>query len=172
MKIKFLFLIFIIAIAGLTAQVKDYEIGASPFDNTYRQGGLYDYSDPGSVNMRVAVWGFVRYPGRYIVPVRTSVPDLLSLAGGPSDDANLEDIRLYRYMEDSSQVMIKINYNDLLWEDDLRSWKKTLPAVRGGDILLVPGSPRLYFRDWFSITLSLVSTLISLTILIFNIVKD
>lgn len=171
MKLRFVPILFFLLSISLFAQ-KDYEIGASPFGRDMRQGGLYDYSDPASVNMKVAVWGFMRYPGRYIVPVNTTVADLLSYAGGPTDDANLEDIRLYRVMEDSTQIMIKINYNDLFWEDRLESRKKYVPEIKGGDIILVPGAPRLYFKDWFSITLSVVSTLISLSILILNIVKD
>lgn len=171
MKLKFIPILFLLLTISVFAQ-KDYEIGASPLDRNYRQGGLYDYSDPTSVNMKVAVWGFMRYPGRYIVPVNTTVADLLSYAGGPTDDANLEDIRLYRVMEDSTQIMIKINYNDLFWEERLETRKKYVPEIKGGDILLVPGAPRLYFKDWFSITLSVVSTLISLSILILNIVKN
>lgn len=171
MKSKLFFLFFFVLGLSLFAQVKDYEIGVSPLDRNYRQGGLYDYSDPTSVNMRVAVWGFMRYPGRYIVPVNTTVADLLSYAGGPSDDANLEDIRLYRVLEDSTQIMMKIDYNDLLWENKLKRVKKSVPNLRGGDILLVPGAPRLYFKDWFSITLSVVSTLISLSILVLNILR-
>ena len=169
---SFLLVFYLILGLTITAQVKDYEIGVSPTDRNYRQGGLYDYSDPSSVNMKVAVWGFMRYPGRYIVPVETTVADLLSYAGGPSDDANLEDIRLYRVLEDSTQMMMRIDYNDLLWETSLDRSKKYVPEVRAGDIILVPGAPRLYFKDWFSITLSVVSTLISLSILILNIVRN
>lgn len=171
MRLRFVPILFFLLSISLFAQ-KDYEIGASPFGKDFRQGGLFDYSDPTSVNMKVAVWGFMRYPGRYIVPVNTTVADLLSYAGGPTDDANLEDIRLYRVMEDSTQIMIKINYNDLFWEDRLESRKKYIPEIKGGDIIIIPGAPRLYFKDWFSITLSVVSTLISLSILILNIVRD
>lgn len=171
MKLRFIPILFFLLSISLFAQ-KDYEIGSSPLERNYRQGGLYDYSDPTSVNMKVAVWGFMRYPGRYIVPVNTTVADLLSYAGGPTDDANLEDIRLYRVMEDSTQIMIKINYNDLFWEERLASRKKYIPEIKGGDILLVPGAPRLYFKDWFSITLSVISTLISLAILILNITNN
>ncbi|VAX26425.1 hypothetical protein MNBD_IGNAVI01-72, partial [hydrothermal vent metagenome] len=35
-----------------------------------------------------------------------------------------------------------------------------------GDILVVPGSQRLYLRDWIAITLGVVSTLISFTTLL------
>lgn len=168
---SFLLVFYLILGLTITAQVKDYEIGVSPNERLQRTGGLYDYSDPSSVNMKVAVWGFMRYPGRYIVPVETTLADLMSYAGGPSDDADLEDIRLYRLLQDSTQIMMRVDYNSLLWEETLDSRKKTVPSLKGGDILLVPGSPRLYFKDWFSITLSVVSTLISLSILIINIIR-
>ncbi len=59
-----------------------------------RQSGFFDYSDPEAINMRVSVWGFVRYPGRYLVPIYTTVTDLLSYAGGPRDNSNIDDLRL------------------------------------------------------------------------------
>ncbi len=36
-------------------------------------GGYYDYSDPESINIKVSVWGFVKYPGRYVIPEQTTV---------------------------------------------------------------------------------------------------
>ncbi|MDZ7767084.1 MAG: hypothetical protein U5K00_22160 [Melioribacteraceae bacterium] len=122
--------------------------------------------------MKVAVWGFMKYAGRYIVPVNTTVADLFPLPVVRVTDANLEDIRLYRVLPDSTQMMMRIDYNDLLWEPTLEQRKKYIPELRGGDILLVPGAPRLYFKDWFSITLSVISTLISLTILVLNLTRN
>ena len=75
----------------LMAQTKDVELGAKYKTSLDRQGGFYDYADEGSVNMRVAVWGFVKYPGRYLVPITTTVSDLFSYAGGPLDDSELKD---------------------------------------------------------------------------------
>lgn len=134
------------------------------------QGAVYDYSDPQSVNIKVAVWGNVRFPGRYIVPEYTNAKDLLSYSGGPTDAALLEDLKIYRTKEDSSQEFISINYNDLLWSKEP---KKVIPApqIKAGDVLLVPGEPRWYTRDYLSISLSVISTLISLSILILNIVR-
>ena len=136
------------------------------------QGGYFNYSDPEAVNIKFAVWGWVRYPGKYTVPSYTTVSDLLSLAGGPTDGADLEDLRVYRVNEDSTQAMMKFNYNDLLYESKLQSKYRKVPKLDAGDILVVPGEPRLYFRDHFSIWMSLFSVLISLTILVLNIVRN
>ena len=170
---KIIFLFFAILLTTtINAQVKDYELGTSLSDYRQRQGGYFDYSDPSTVNIKVAVWGFVRYPGRYNVPINTTVSDLISYAGGPTDDADLEDLRVYRKYEDDSQVMLKFNYNDIFWESSLETTKKYVPDLTAGDILVVPGAPRLYFKDNFSIILSVFSALISLGILILNIVRN
>jgi len=168
---KILFLSLFIISSLSFAQVKDYELGSPQNSLRNYNGGYFDYSDPTSINIKVSVWGFVKYPGRYTIPINSTASDLISFAGGPTDDAHLNDLRLYKVDADSNQTMIKFDYNDLLWEDNLKLSRVKVPTLQAGDILVVPGSPRLYFRDWFSITLSVVSTLISLSILILNIVR-
>ncbi|NOX65524.1 MAG: hypothetical protein GXO85_06925 [Chlorobi bacterium] len=148
-------------------QVKDYELGADNLSGRSNyNGGYFNYSEPLGVNIKVAVWGFVKYPGRYFVPINTTVTDLLSLAGGPTDDANLDELRIYRVKEDGTNELFQFDYNDLMWEDQLRLEKRYIPDLVAGDILVIPGSQRLYLRDWISITLGVVSTLISLTTLL------
>ncbi len=161
---KLLFLLVLLT-SGTFAQ-SDIRLGSQYTGLYQRQGGLYDYSDPETINMRVAVWGFVKYPGRYLVPVYTTVSDLLSFAGGPTDDSNLDDLRLYRIMEDSSQHLFTFNFNDLLWDDNLQEGKRKIPKLQGSDLLVVPGEPRLYFKDWFRVGLSILSAMISLALLI------
>ncbi|HSP86536.1 MAG TPA: SLBB domain-containing protein [Ignavibacteriaceae bacterium] len=147
---------------------EEMQIGTSLGQFRQSQGGYYDYSDPESVNLKVSVWGFVKFPGKYIVPIYTNAFDLLSYAGGPDEDANLDDIRIFRINEDSSQSFIDLDYKDFLWNKELTSIKEA-PRIVSGDILLVPGEERLYFRDYFTLTLSILSVLISLVILIINI---
>ncbi len=159
------------ALIALTAvsfgQVKDYELGADRLSGRSNyNGGYFNYSEPLGVNIKVAVWGFVKYPGRYFVPINTTVTDLLSLAGGPTDDAHLDQLRIYRVEQDGTNKLYEFDYDDLMWEDQLRLKKRNLPDLVAGDILVVPGSQRLYLRDWISITLGIVSTLISLTTLL------
>jgi len=148
-------------------QVKDYELGSDRLlGRSNYNGGYFNYSEPLGVNIKVAVWGFVKYPGRYFVPINTTVTDLLSLAGGPTDDAHLDQLRIYRVAEDGTNELYQFDYDDLMWEDQLRLKKRSIPDLQAGDILVVPGSQRLYLRDWISITLGIVSTLISLTTLL------
>lgn len=169
---KYILVVMLLFISNFAlSQVKDYELG-SPLLNRYnQQSGYFDFSDPEAINIKVSVWGFVRYPGKYVVPIYTTVIDLLSYAGGPTDAAHLDDLRIYRVTEDSSQVLIKIDYNDIMYESKLSKDYKKPPALEAGDILVVPGSPRLYTRDKVSLWLSIISAMTSLTILILNIVK-
>jgi hypothetical protein len=167
---SFLLFVALLSLTGIIyGQDEDLQVGSN---TQYRQsqGAFFDYSDPETVNIRVAVWGYVRYPGRYIIPDYSTMNDLISFAGGPTDDAHLDDLRIYRTEPDSTVKLYKFDYNDLLWTDEITTLSRT-PEVKPGDILLVPGEPRLYFMDWFTMTLALVSTLISLSILILNIAE-
>lgn len=166
---KTLILFIILITSELFAQAGEYELG-STFDPSSRRtifsGGFYDYSDPEAVNIKVSVWGFVKYPGRYIIPEYTSVIDLLSYVGGPTDDSNLDELRLYRLDENKREQMLPFDFNDLMWEDQLDSKYKKVPSLKPSDILVVPGETRMYFTDWLSIVFSVVSVLNTLGILI------
>ena len=166
----FLLLFVIIAINCSFAQDKDVQIGSGLNPRMQSQGGYFDYSDPEAVNIKVSVWGFVKYPGKYVIPEYSSLSDLLSYAGGPTDDAHLDDLRLFRTKPDSTQELMKFDYNDLLWEDNLTKEIKN-PKLQAGDMLMVAGTQRLYARDYVTLTVSVLSALISLSILVLNIVK-
>ena len=152
------------------AQDSEIQVGSGSNQLRQNQGAYYDYSDPSAINIKVSVWGFVKYPGKYVIPIESNIYDLLSYAGGPTEDAHLDDLRIFRTTGDSSESMIKFNYNDMLWDDNLKEFKDS-PNLEAGDILLVPGSQRLYFKDYLQLGLSVFSALISLSILILNIAK-
>jgi hypothetical protein len=133
------------------AQNTNTELGSANFSQRYYSTGYYDYSDPGSINIKIAVWGYVRYPGKYLVPEYINITDLLSFAGGPNEDACLVDVRVYRVFEDGKEQMIKINYNDLMWEDHLlQNTKRNIPKIHmifgcSGELALFPGLLLLTF---------------------------
>ena len=165
---KIFLLTFLFALSGLVlAQNQDVQLG-SGVNGQFRQnqGALYDYSDPQSVNIKVAIWGFVKYPGRYIVPANTKVADLISFAGGPVPDARVDDFRMVRTNPDSTQTVIHLDYNDFLYSSDASKVNTTM-TLKAGDILLASGGPpRMFFRDYFTTGLSIISVLLSIAILI------
>ena len=172
MKYLILCILFMLVVIDLQAQTEDMTLGTQYSLLQPRQRGFYDYSDPESINMRVSVWGFVQYPGRYLVPIYTTASDLLTFAGGPSANSNLDDLRIYRIMEDSTQHMFKFNFNDLLWSNELEAENRKVPKLQGSDLLVVPGEPRLFFRNWFRVGLSVFSALVSLALLIIRIDRN
>ena len=167
---KMLFVLFVVFSVFSYGQDGDIQIGSSLNQFRQSQGAFYDYSDPETINIKVAVWGFVRFPGKYIIPMNSTVNDLLSYAGGPTDDAHLNELKLIRTREDSVHAILDLQYEDIMWDNGVKRLGNN-PQVTAGDIVLVPGEQRLYFKDYLSITLSVVSTLISLAILILNIAK-
>jgi len=87
-KILFLFNLFFLT--GISfAQNDDYQLGLSQDLIRQNQGAYYDYSDPGGLNIKVSVWGYVKYPGRYIIPDKSVINDLISYSGGISDDSKI-----------------------------------------------------------------------------------
>ncbi len=170
-KIIFILVLSFISYNSGFAQIKDVELGAAYKSLYQRQGGFYDYSDPEAVNMKVSVWGFIKYPGRYLVPIYTNLIDLLSYAGGPTGNSHLDDLRLYRVLPDSTQQMFKFNFEDLLWEDKIEIKNRTVPKLIAKDILIVPGSPKLYFKDWFNISLRIFVAVVNLTLLVIRVTR-
>lgn len=122
--------------------------------------------------MVVSLWGFVKYPGRYLVPVNTTVLDLISYGGGPQDNAYLDRVQLFRTEGDSTQRIINLGMKDILHGDTLTTNNAQFHQLEAGDVLLVPGEPRLYFQQKFSLWMSFASILISLSILIINISRN
>lgn len=149
---------------------QDVKIGAQ--ENRFNQtGGFYDFSDPRYVNIMVNIWGYVRFPGKYYVPEQSKIIDLISYAGGPTPDAFLDDIRLYRQNSDGKTEFAKFNFDDLMHGKNPNANLETIPKLRPGDIIMVPGQPKLYFRDYTTIITSLISATVSLIILILNITR-
>lgn len=168
MKLNHQFVFLFLIIFSFNIYSQEIFIGAENNQARTSQGGLFNYSDPQAVNISVNVWGFVKFPGRYIVPNYFTARDLLSLAGGPDANAHLDDIRIYRKkINENESELIRFDYNDLLWSNNIEKIVEA-PLIEPGDILIIPGSPRFYFRDYLSIGLqflSIISSVVSLTLI-------
>ena len=68
MKNTFLISLFLIFAALTSFAQDDVQIGSNFKNKTQSQGGLFDYSDPAGFNIKVQLWGYVKYPGYYVVP--------------------------------------------------------------------------------------------------------
>ncbi len=56
--------------------------------------------------MPINVWGQVRNPGRYEVPISTDLVQLLSFAGGPMPDALLSAVKVSRIVRREDAIRI------------------------------------------------------------------
>jgi hypothetical protein len=135
---------------------------------------FYDLSDPTGVNMDINLWGFVRFPGKYRVSINTSFLDLMSYSGGPTIESDIEEIRILRNGNDPTKKpeIIKLNYNDLLWNNKVSTNSRINPMLQSGDVVLIPKEYRFSFREDVGFYLSLLTTTISITLLIITITKN
>jgi protein involved in polysaccharide export with SLBB domain len=88
-------LIILLGCSGqLLAQTMDSNIGVSKSGAS--SAAYYFISKPGEITMSVNLWGHVRNPGRYEVPISTDIVQLISYAGGPSSEADLGTVKIAR----------------------------------------------------------------------------
>lgn len=94
----------------------------------------------GNILMNVNVWGHVAHPGQVTVPEETDISTLISLAGGPSADANLKKIRLNRaHPDDNGNMTYMINLEQYAKKGD----RSMLIALQPNDTIIVPENKAL-----------------------------
>lgn len=99
------------------------------------RGENYTYLDKSKeLHIRVQIWGKVHSPGIYSVPNGTDLIALISLAGGPSDEANLSDVKIARSTE--SAKVLKVNVNKYLKTGN----REDVPILQPGDTVVVSGN--------------------------------
>jgi polysaccharide export outer membrane protein len=72
------------------------------------------------IEFSVSVWGEVRRPGLYSVPEGTTLLDLISLAGGPTSAAKLNDVSLVRSagVATGRKSVVEVNLDDFISQGD------------------------------------------------------
>ena len=87
------------------------------------------------------VWGQVRAPGAYSFVANPDVMQLLSAAGGPTDNANLRRAIIIHAV---AQKRTRVNLQAMLYEGQV-------VRLSPGDVLIVPSSTWYYMRDVLSV---------------------
>ncbi|MCB5230963.1 MAG: SLBB domain-containing protein [Candidatus Cloacimonas sp.] len=107
--------------------------------STVATSSAYVYSGPsGTVDqlkIYTYIWGQVRSPGLYLVPDNTDLLTLISLAGGPNENAKMSRVRIVRQTENGEKI---------IWVD-LRDYIETaeqdlIPIMMPGDTVILSGS--------------------------------
>ena len=134
---KHLFVIIIsFIVLSTTCFAQDSPTITSPTGNS-----PYSYSgtmgDEEQLRIYTQIWGQVRKPGFYLVPDDTDLLTLLSLAGGPTEDAKLSKIRIVRPNEEAGQgEVIWINIKKYLDTGNFG----LIPVLKPGDTVVVSGT--------------------------------
>ncbi len=167
---KILLVLFLLSSQIIFAQVDAYRLGSSG-PNTGFGRGLFDYSDPTTINMEVYVWGALQQTGKYIVPIDTDVKELISLAGGPNDNTDLDDIRIYRKDSEGKEILLKFDLSDLVRDNTLTSKVRYVPKLLAKDILIIPSSVNRDTFEWIQFILSFVTTGVGIALLVIRLTE-
>ena len=99
----------------------------------------YSYSgtmgDVEQLRIYTYIWGQVKRPGLYIVPDNTDLLALLSLAGGPTEEAKLSKIRIVRPTKEGKKI-IWVNMKEYLETGN----QELRPVLQPGDTIIVSGT--------------------------------
>ncbi len=113
------------------------------------QAGSYFYvARPNEMTMQINIWGFVHHPGRYEVNTTTDLVQLLSYAGGPTNDADMEDVRVSRLVRRGNVVSAKEVRVNLREMDKMDEGKLQLQP---GDTIFLDHTSWLTIRDVVSV---------------------
>jgi hypothetical protein len=130
---------FTSAVSGVAAHADDLSSLSTLGANSRHEGaggmGGAEYVSgnyPGAILMPVNLWGAVGKPGIHHVPTQTDLVTLLSLAGGPGADAEIDHITIKRRFSGEEQV-IRVDADDILNKPGVRS-----PVLEANDIIIVP----------------------------------
>jgi len=106
----------------------------------------YYIAKPSELSMQVNIWGFVNNPGRYEVATSTDLLELLSYAGGPTQDALMDDVRITRSYERSEKGPPAEIYVDL---ENLTEVSTTDLILYPNDTIFIDHSSWINVRDLF-----------------------
>lgn len=107
------FLAAFLLLDAAPAAAQGLESGMSPSLTGSSQAAYYYISKAGEITMQVNLWGNVKNPGRYEVPISTDIVQLVSFAGGPLAEADLGSVKITRIAREggSRKVQFSINLN-------------------------------------------------------------
>jgi len=155
------FSLFAIASSG-RAQV---ERGVATTQPTSATPSYYSIAKPGELTMQVNVWGLVNHPGRYEVSITTSLIELISLAGGPALDANIDKVHVTRFLKTEAGIS-RGEYTVNL--DDLYRVNESSLILQPGDTIVIDRSSWVTIRDIIGIVTSVAVITATVTAVLQN----
>lgn len=122
-------------------------LGQDAISSGINNASAYSFSgargDQEQLKINAYIWGEVKSPGLYLVPDNTDILTLIALAGGPTDDARLQDIRIVRSYGEQEET-ISIDLESYLNSGD----KEYNVTLKPGDTVIVRGTFYRKFKDF------------------------
>jgi hypothetical protein len=107
----------------------------------------YHFAEPNELTITVSVLGAVLHPGRYEVSRSINLLSILALAGGPSETADLGDVRVFRV----SKTAVKLERREIqLSLKDLTSFYSGPFELQDDDLVMIGRSSGVTFSEMLS----------------------
>ena len=142
------------ACACLAASVsygQGIERGISTTQPSTATPAFFSIAKPGELTMQVNVWGYVNHPGRYEISITTDLLQLMSLAGGPAPDADIDKVKVTRFLKTESGITRGEYTVDL---SDLYRVNESNLVLQPGDTITVDRTSWVAIRDLIGIVTS------------------
>ncbi len=110
-----------------TGLAMSQDFGALGIGSEYVSGNF-----PGAVLMPINLWGAIGKPGIHHIPTHTDLVTFLSLAGGPTPDAQMDHIQIKRRSTGEEHI-ITVNADELLVKPGV-----PIPILEANDLIIVP----------------------------------
>ena len=125
------------------AQSSSY-LGVGNFQSN--RGAEYTSGDqPGTVLMRVNLWGAVNRPGIHNIPVKSDLMQLISYAGGPISEALLDEVTIKREVG-NTRKLINVNVEELI-----HGVSHHQVELAPNDIIVIPKDEPLIDKDTLAV---------------------
>lgn len=119
----------------------------------------------GEMTKRINIWGYINFPGRYDVPLSTNIIQLLTYAGGPRDNATLDNIKVYRINPQGNRILIKLDIERPEQNSDVQL------DLSDEDTIQIDYSSIVTWRDIFNIISGPLALLASLALIVDRVAK-
>lgn len=170
-------LLLIFNINNSYSQFDSSTIKIGPEDlNAVKGGNYFNFADKNKVNIEVTVIGG-NGTGKYLIPVGTTVFDLLIMSGG-TGRRNVDFIKLLRFSSETPQLkpneIIDLDFSKLYSTENKDILSSQLnPILKPGDMLVVPQPKTDPQSFWYYLTtiMSYITTIISFYYVVSNVFR-
>lgn len=154
------------------AQVFDLPASGQSGLSGFSNATAFVFGSSEGVNIEVSLWGYVSKPGLYKIPHTTDLVSLISLAGGPRENARLDDVRIIRLVNNSEdnkmeERIIRVNLEEFIEKGD----RSVIPILKPGDVVVMTGSAYTVFVNFMSVVRD-VALVLNTVLLVYQLSKN